>query len=246
MKVAIVHDELMRRGGAEQVVLTMLKAYPDADVFTLAYDPDATYPEFKKFHIISSKFQVLAKNVKVMHALFFPFGIWAMQSLKVSGYDVVIISNTHCGKYVDVDPLSKVFIYTHTPFRLAWNPESYSQYTHAKGLKKWIFNTVIKYLKKIDAKEAQKGDYFLGNSNETSARIKRAYKVNDVKIIHPDVKCNFFYVSDGPKDYYLLVSRLEYYKKVDLAIAAFNKTRIKIDHSWRRHKVAGFKSYCQC
>jgi glycosyltransferase involved in cell wall biosynthesis len=223
MKVAIVHDELMRRGGAEQVVLTMLKAYPEADVYTLAYDPNGTYPEFRKFNIITSWFQPLARSVKMMHTFYFPFAIWAMKGLKVNNYDVVIISNTHCAKYVDIDPESKVFIYTYTPFRLAWNPESYTQYINSQGVKRWIFDYVIKYLKKVDAHEAQKGDYYLGMTEETSERIRKAYKVSDVVIIRPDVKCRFFSISDKPKKYYLLVSRLEYYKKADLAIEAFNK-----------------------
>jgi glycosyltransferase involved in cell wall biosynthesis len=228
MKVAIVHDELMRRGGAEQVVLTMLKAFPNADIFTLAYDPEGTYPEFKQYKINTSKFQPLARSVKMMQALYFPFAIWAMKSLKVTGYDVVIISNTHCAKYVNIDPQSKVFIYTYTPFRLAWNPESYSQYNNARGLKKLAFNYVINYLKRVDAKEAQKGDYYLGMTEETSERIRKAYKVSDVVIIRPDVKCRNFSISNKSKDYYLLVSRLEYYKKADLAIEAFNKLGYKL------------------
>ncbi|MDB5159542.1 MAG: hypothetical protein JWR50_4249 [Mucilaginibacter sp.] len=228
MRVAIIHDELIRRGGAEKVVLTMLEAFPEADVYTLAYIKNDTYPEFEKFNIITSKFQMLAKSVKIMHALFFPFGIWAMQRLKVTGYDVVIVSNTHCAKYANIDRSSKIFMYTHTPFRLAWEPESYSQYINAKGLKKLVFKTVIKYLKRIDAKEAQKGNYFIGNSKETVEKIKKAYKVNEVKIIHPDVKCSQFYISDKPKKYFLLVSRFEYYKKVDLAIDAFNKLGLEL------------------
>jgi glycosyltransferase involved in cell wall biosynthesis len=228
MKVAIVHDELMRRGGAEQVVLTMLKAFPQADVYTLAYDPNGTYPEFKRFKVKTSWFQPLARSVNMMQALFFPFGIWAMKSLKVTGYDVVLISNTHCGKYVDIDSRSKVIMYVHTPFRLAWNPESYSQYNSATGLKKYLFEILIRYLKKVDAEGAKNGDYFIGNSKETSDKIKSAYNIKDVEVIHPDVKSRQFYISDKPKEYYLMVCRLEYYKKVDLAIEVFNNLGFKL------------------
>ncbi len=228
MKVAIVHDELMRRGGAEQVVLTLLKAFPGADLYTLAYDKKGTYPEFENYNVKTSKFQFLARNVKIMHALFLPFGIWAMKNLKVKGYDIVIISNTHCGKYVNIDSFSKVFLYTHTPFRLAWNPGSYSQFNNAKGLKKWLFDKAVNYLRRVDITGAKKGDYFIGNSYDTVKKIKTAYKVDDVAIIHPDVKCRHFYTSDKPKNYYLLVSRLEYYKKVDLAIETFNELGFKL------------------
>jgi len=223
MKVAIVHDELMRRGGAEQVVLAMLKAFPNADVYTLAYNSEGTYPEYKNYNIITSKFQVFAKSVKLMQSLYFPFGIWAMKNLYVKGYDVVVISNTHCAKYVNIDSNALVFIYTYTPFRLAWNPVSYTQYNNSKGLYRKIFNIVIGYLKKVDAKAAKRGDFFLGMTEETAQRIKDAYGVDKVEIIKPDVKTQNFYLSDKKKEYYLLVSRLEFYKKVDLAIEAFNK-----------------------
>jgi len=228
MKVAIVHDELMRRGGAEQVVLTMLKAFPSADIYTLAYDSEGTYPDFKKHKIITSKFQLLARNVSVMHSLFYPLGIWAMKLLKVTGYDVVIISNTHCAKYVNIDSKALVFMYTHTPFRLAWNPNSYTQYLNSKGLYRKLFELVVSDLKKIDAKAAKRGDYFIGNTAEVADRIKKAYNVNDVYVINPDVKVRNFYISHKPKDYFLVVSRLEYYKKVDLAIQAFKELQLPL------------------
>ena len=230
MKVAIVHDELMRRGGAEQVVLTMLKTFPNADIFTLAYNPEGTYPEYKEYKdkIYTSSLQFLNKRVGLMQKSFFPFGIWAMKSVAVKGYDVVIISNTHSAKYVDIDKNSLVFIYTYTPFRLAWNPTSYSQYNNSKGVLRWAFNTLINHLKKIDKTEAQKGHFYLGMTTETAQRIKDAYGVDDVKIIPPDVKCRNFHISSQPKDYYLLVSRLEYYKKADLAIETFNKLGKKL------------------
>jgi glycosyltransferase involved in cell wall biosynthesis len=230
MKVAIVHDELMRRGGAEQVVLTMLKAFPTADIYTLAYNPNGTYPEYKEYKskIHTSKLQFLNKDVGIMQKTYFPFGIWAMKSMEVKGYDVVLISNTHSAKYVDIDPKALIFIYTYTPFRLAWNPTSYSQYNNSKGAFRWVFDQLIKYLKKVDKAAAQKGHYFLGMTAETVQRIKDAYEVQTVKVIPPDVKCRNFHVSEKPKDYFLLVSRLEYYKKADLAIEVFNQLGLKL------------------
>jgi len=228
MKVAIVHDELMRRGGAEQVVLTMLKAFPEADVFTLAYNSEGTYPEYQDYKIMTSKLQFLSKSVKWMQRLYFPFGVMAMKALDVHGYDVVLISNTHSAKYVNIDSKALVFIYTYTPFRLAWNPTSYSQYNNSSGISKWIFDRVVHILRKIDKKAAQRGNYYLGMTEETAQRIRDAYGVKDIKLIPPDVKTRNFRVSSKPKKYYLLVSRLEYYKKADLAIEAFNKLGLKL------------------
>lgn len=224
MKVAVVHDDLMRRGGAEQVVLSIMKAFPDADLYTLCYQANLTYPEFKKYRIKTSIFQSIAKTEKRMKWLFFPFGIISMKLLAVKGYDAVIISNTFCGKYVRIDRKAKVFIYTYTPFRLAWNPTSYKEYNQTRGLKRFLFDAVIRWLKIVDKKEAQKGHVHLGMTSETAERIKTAYDVSAVAIVPPPVKCENFNVNkSGDKKYYLLVSRLEFYKKVDLAIEAFNE-----------------------
>ncbi|WP_448699623.1 glycosyltransferase [Mucilaginibacter sp. AW1-3] len=229
MKIAIVHDDLMRRGGAEQVALSMLKAFEGADFYTMCYDPESTYPEYKNYKIHTSLFQKIAKNASVMKKLFFPFGIWAMKALEVKGYDIVIISTTFCSKYVKVDPKTIVINYTYTPFRLAWNPTSYDQYNRSKGLSRWIFNQVIKYLRYSDAKAAKRANFFVGMTPETTQRIREAYQVTDeIEIIKPDVKCRNFYISDKPKNYYLLVSRLEPYKRVDLCIEVFNKLGLNI------------------
>jgi len=223
MKVAIVHDDLMRRGGAEQVALSMLKTFPEADFFTMCYDADSTYPEYKNYKIKTSWFQKIAKDAATMKKLFFPFGIWAMKTLAVKGYDVVLISTTFCAKYVNIDDNAIIINYTYTPFRLAWNPTSYDQYNDSKGLARIVFNLVLKYLRYSDAKAAKKADFFLAMTEETALRIKNAYHADDIEIIKPDVKCRNFYISDKEKDYFLLVSRLEPYKKVDLCIEAFNK-----------------------
>lgn len=222
MKIAIIQDELVRKGGAEQVVLSMLKAFPNADLFTLCYNANNTFPEYKKYKVNTSVFQYITTNDRLMQMLFFPFGILAMKLLKVKNYDIVIVSNTHCSKYASISAKSKIFMYTYTPFRLAWNPTSYSEYNNSKGIKKVIFNSIISLLRRIDFKAAQKANYFMGMTEETAQRIRDAYGVKEVKIIPPPVKTENFFVSKNPKNYYLVVSRLEFYKKVDLVVEAFN------------------------
>jgi len=228
MRVAIVHDELLRRGGAEQVVLTLLKAFPNADLYTSSYNAELTYSDFKNYSIKTSWFNVFARNERWLKRLFFPLGIIGMKMLEVKGYDIVIISNTNSAKYVSVCPSSKVFIYTYTPFRLAWNPTSYQEYNASTGIRRVVFDFVIGLLKKIDKAESRKGNFFLGMTTETAQRIRDAYEVEQVEIIPPPVKCKNFFISSEISNYYLVVSRLEFYKKVDLAIEAFNKLGLKL------------------
>ena len=230
MKIAVIHDELMRRGGAEQVVLTIMKAFPQADLFTLCYKPNLTYPDFKSFNIRTSYFQLISFNEKIVKWLFFPLGLISMKNLKVRGYDIVIVSTTYGAKFADIDNKSKVIIYNYTPFRLLWSPYSYKEYVNSSGIKKYIFDKVIKYLRKIDFNAAQRADVFVSMTDETSLRIQESYKISASKIVKipPAVKTQNFKFSESFGDYYLLVSRLEYYKKVDLAIEAFNQLGYKL------------------
>ena len=228
MRVAIVQDELVRRGGAEQVVLSMLKAFPNADVYTMCYNANNTFPEYKNYKIHTSLFQHLTTNARTMQLLFFPIGIICMKLMKVRNYDIVIVSNTHCAKYVSISKTSKVFMYTYTPFRLAWNPESYTEYNTSKGIKRLAFNIILNMIKRIDKHESEKGHYFMGMTKETVQRIKNAYQVKNVEIIPPPVKIKNFHISDSIEEFYLVVSRLEYYKKVDLVVEVFNKLNLPL------------------
>lgn len=224
MKIAIVHDELMRRGGAEQVVRCFIQAFPEAPVYTMAYKSSLTYPDFQNCQVKTSWFQKFAINERVMRRLFFPFGLLAMNQLEVSGYDIVLVSATYAGKYVKVSPGTVVITYCHTPFRLAWYPDSYEQYTSSKGLLRSIFNWVLKILRKIDFKAAQRTDYFIANTDEVRERIKEKYLwKKPIEVLQPPVNCNRFSTEAKPKDYFLVVSRLESYKKVDLVVEAFNE-----------------------
>ncbi|MBN9298377.1 MAG: glycosyltransferase [Filimonas sp.] len=224
MKIAIVQDELVRRGGAEQVVLSMHKAYPQAPIYTLCYNPDKTYPEFKQARIITSWFQKIGKSDKLVKMLFFPFAMWAMRALDLSAYDVVLVSTTHCGKYIRVKENTKLITYCHTPFRLAWRPESYENVINKNIFTKWALLLASKLFRKTDLAASKRTDWYITNAKEVKERIETTYHPrNKVTVINPSVKTENFYVSEDVKEYYLVVCRLEPYKKVDVVIDAFNQ-----------------------
>lgn len=224
MKIALVQDWLMCRGGGEQVALSFHKAFPSAPIYTQCYQPHLTFPEFKGADIRTTWLQPIAKSDNLMKKLFFPLGIWAMESLDVTDYDVVLMSGTHCAKYVKVSPDALVISFNFTPFRIAWNPESYAQYIEAGPVKKRLLDTVLQYLRNVDSEHGRRPDYYIGMTDETAERLRTTYEVhNPIEIINPPVNADKFHVSDKPKDYFLVVSRLEYYKKVDLVIDAFNE-----------------------
>lgn len=223
MKLAIVHDDLMRRGGAEQVARCFHYAFPEAPIYTLAYNPDKTYPDFKNSLVITSWLQKVARDENKMKKLFFPLGLIAMHQVDVTAYDVILISSTYCAKYVKISPRALVITYCHQPFRLAWYPDSYLEFLRTKGLKKVILKSIVAILKHFDYKAAQRTDYFIANTPETKDKIKAIYSyTKEITVLYPPVNSHKFSISSRPKNYYLVVSRLEYYKRVDLVINAFN------------------------
>ncbi len=224
MKIALVQDGLMCRAGGEQVALCFHKAFPDAPIFTQCYGPDLTFPEFRSCDIRTTWLQKFAKTDDRMKRLFFPLGIWAMQSHDLREFDVVLMSGTHCAKYVKLRSDSLVISYSFTPFRLAWNPSSYSQYSNAGPFKRKLLDIVLRRMRKIDFKFSQRPNFYIGMTEETADRLRSNYQIaKHIEIIKPPVNTKNFFISDKKKDSFLVVSRLEYYKKVDLAIEAFNK-----------------------
>lgn len=228
MKIAIVHDNLVCKGGAEQVALSFHNAFPDAPVYTLSYDSQNTYPEFKDCKVKTSWFGKIIQSEKNCKRFYFPFGILAMQQLDVSGYDVVLQSTTHCAKYIKTSPDTLIITYCHNPFRLVWSTESYEKVIKSGVLKKFIYQRVISFMKGVDKGFADKTNWFITNSKEVLPRIKAAYQPkNEVTIINPSVKCAKFFLSGTQGEYYLVVSRFETYKKVDLVIDAFKDMQDK-------------------
>ena len=224
MKIALIQDELVRKGGAEQVVLSFQRAFPKAPIYTLSYNSEKTYPEFKRAIIKTSWLGKVIKKESNIKRFFYPFGVWAMRSMDLTQYDVVLISTTHCAKYIKVGPNTLVLTYCHTPFRLAWRPDSYERIAEANPFMKMLYSVIIKSLQRRDKASAERTDWFLTNSVEVVPRIESAYEPRmPITVINPAVKCKNFYVSDQVQDYYLVVSRFESYKKVDLVLEAFNQ-----------------------
>ena len=213
----------MCRGGGEQVALSFHKAFPKAPIYTQCYQPDLTFPEFRDCDIRTTWLQGIARTDDAMKNLFFPLGVRAMQSHDLTAFDVVLMSGTHCAKYVKTSPDALVISYSFTPFRLAWDPVSYAQYSEASPAKRLLFDAVLSYLRSVDFRFGQRPDHYIAMTEETADRLRQAYRVkNAIDIINPPVNTQNFYVSAQPKNYFLVVSRLEYYKKVDLVVDAFN------------------------
>lgn len=221
MNLAIVHDMIVSRGGAERVLLHLAEAFPGAPIFTTCYLPHASYPAFRHLDITSSWYHTAARSDTLYKALYFPLGVMAARSIDLTHYDVVLQSTTHGAKYAKVREDALVVSYCYTPFRLLWNPDSYVR-GKLGGAATRLFAPVLTALRKLDYESAQRPDAFWAMTQGTAERIRRSYSRDVSHVISPPVDCRNFQSSNTKKDYYLVVSRLEPYKQVDLVVKAFN------------------------
>jgi glycosyltransferase involved in cell wall biosynthesis len=222
VKVALVHDWLTNMGGAERVVINFKEIYKDSPIYTTLYDPEKLDEELKNIDVKTSFLQN-KRNLKKGHQSLLPFMPMAFESFDLNEYDVVLSSSSSCAKGVVTNPNSMHVCYCHTPMRYSW--EFYYEYANnweMKKIKKNMLKYFINYIRVWDNVSSNRVDYFIANSKNVAKRIWKHYRRESV-VIHPPVRCKLFNISDVDEDYFLILSRLVPYKKVDLAVKAFNE-----------------------
>jgi len=217
-KVAIFYDWLNQWGGAERVLLDILKIYPDSPVFTLIHNPKKTDWLPKNTKVITSFIQKLPFSQK--NPIFYtPFYGLALEKFDFSKFDIVI-STTSISGHCFLTPTSTLFFcYFHNPNRYLYQtPKKYR-----------ILTPFLKKYKKTDFIYSQRPDYLLCNSSTVQKRISKYYQ-RLAKIIYPGVDVDFFTPNKNSTtlDYFLIVSRLVSHKKVDLAIHACHLLKKKL------------------
>jgi glycosyltransferase involved in cell wall biosynthesis len=181
MKVALVHDYLIRFGGAERVLLNLRKIFPQADIFTLLYDEEKMGKYFPNTKVRTSFLQNLPLAQKY-HRLLAPFIPAAVESLDLREYDLVISSVSAFIKGLVLRPKAIHICYCHNPARFLWD---YSpQYNKGTSVLRKI---LCHYLRLWDRAAANRVDYFVANSKTTAGRIRKYYS-RQAKVIYPPVE----------------------------------------------------------
>lgn len=224
MKVAIVHYWLVNMRGGEKVVELLCDLFPQADIFTLVYDPSAISEKINRHKITPSFIQKLPLGVK-KYQQYLPLHPIAIEQFDLSKYDLVISSESGIAKGVILPPEVCHVCYCHSPIRYIWN--MYHAYKKDLGfVKRVLWAVVSNYMRVWDYANAQRVDFYIANSGNVKQRVKRYYGQR-AEVIHPPVDFNKFKVQQ-PEDFYLFVGQLNPYKKADLAVKTFRNLGKKL------------------
>jgi len=228
-KVALIHDWLTGRRGGEKVLEVFAEIYPDAPIYTLFHFPGSQIPDIEQKRIVSSFVQKLPFLNK-RYRFYLPLFPLAVELFDLQEYDF-IISSSHCvAKGAIPRPDALHVCYVHSPMRYAWN--QYSSYFSPEMLgffSRRIIPPVIHRLRIWDESSSHRVDHFIANAKTVVNRIHRYYR-RAADVIHPPVDTEFFKPGEVEEDYFLIVSALVPYKRIDLAVETFNRTdkRLKI------------------
>ena len=230
MKVALVHDYLNQMGGAERVVLALHEIFPDAPLYTSIYDPERVDAAFQSIDIRTTFMQKLPLVTK-HHQPYLPLYPFAMESLDLREYDLVLSSSSAFGKGVITRPETLHICYCHTPMRWCWNYEEYVEREKLGSVARKVLPPLITGLRIWDQTSANRVDHFIANSPVVAERIRKYYRRESV-VIPPPVDASRFPFNPNaiaqPEDYFLITSRLIPYKRIDLAIEACNKLQLPL------------------
>ncbi|NQU99849.1 MAG: glycosyltransferase [Parcubacteria group bacterium] len=221
MKVALVHDFLNQVGGAEKDLEIFHELYPKAPVYTLTYDKKETRGLFEDMDIRTSFIQKLPGG-SGQYKWYLTLMPAAIERLDLSSYDVVLSDSSAYSKGVIVQPDTLHISYCHSPTRYLWNDtHSYTEELKQPAVVKRMLPLVLNKIRQWDRVAADRVDKYIANSKTVAHRIEKYYR-RESDVIYPPVETDKFYVSKSIGDYYLIISRLRPYKRVDLAVEAFN------------------------
>ena len=239
MKVAIVYDRVNKWGGAERVLLALHKLFPDAPLYTSVYN-NKTAPWAKDFYIRTSLLQKfpLASSAHQLYAALMPI---AFESFSFDEYDLVISVTSEAAKGIITKPKTIHICYCLTPTRYLWS--GYDDYFKDNVLR-FVSKPLVSYLRTWDKVAGQRPDVYVAISKEVQGRIKKYYRRESVVVYPPVDSIKYKVLSSKYRNgenkihdtkylipntgYFLIVSRLVPYKKIDLAISAFNKLKVPL------------------
>lgn len=226
MRTALVHDWLVTMGGAERVLEEIARLYPEAPIYTGVVDRSRLSPYLQQRRIIPTFVQQLPRAAR-WYNRYLPLLMYGMEQFDLSAYDLVISSSSSVAKGVLTRAETRHVSYVHTPMRYAWDLYHDYRNREAQGITRQIMGPIFHYMRLWDRLSADRVDVMLANSTAVARRVAKHYR-RRAAVIFPPVATERFTVATGPGAYYLAMSRLVAYKRIDLAIEAANRLKIPL------------------
>jgi glycosyltransferase involved in cell wall biosynthesis len=219
MRVAIIHDWLVEMRGGEKCLESFCELFPDADLFTLVYAPERVSSVIRSMKVHPSAFDRLP-GVRRFYRYGLPLFPRFIESFDLRGYDLVL-SSSHCVAKGVLPHRALHISYVHAPMRYIWDHyESYFGSGTALPTRS-AMRLCRPYLQRWDTAASGRVDCFVANSKNVASKIQKLYG-RKAAVIYPPVDLDKFHAGGEQKPFYLIVSALVPYKRIDLAIAAFN------------------------
>ena len=221
--VALVHEWLVTRAGSEKVVEAILECHPGARVFTTVFDPTQfSGSVIARHEVVTTFIQSLPGAVR-RYQTYLPFMPLAIEQLDLSAADT-IISSQHAVAHGVLTRADQLHIsYVHSPVRYGW--DLYHQYLRDAGLvrgpKAWLARMALHRLRQWDVLAANRVDLFVANSAYVARRVWRVYR-RPARVLYPPVDVERFSARQDRDEFYVVLSRLVPYKRVDVIVEAFN------------------------
>lgn len=227
-RIAIVCSWLNQYGGAERVLETLHEMYPRAPIYTSMFSPKAMPRQFATWDIRTTFLQQVPFS-RSHHQLFLPLYPIAFEQLDLAGYDLVVDVSSAFSYGVLTRPETPHVSYCLTPARFLWNYHEYARRESLGPLARVALAPLLTWLRSWDVEAARRVDHFVAISRLVERRIRKYYG-RESSIIYPAIDVHRFEPAPPREveDYYLVVSRLIPYKRIDLAVEAFNRLRLPL------------------
>lgn len=230
MRVVLVHDLLVQWGGAERVLAAIAALFPDAPIYTLIYDKKLIDTYFPGKNVQASFLQKLPQWMRARYRVLLPVMPFAISRLPIGEFDLVISSSSAFAKGVRRGTHAVHVCYCHAPSRFLWDDrEQYQKDNRFHPLLRFIITAITFPLRIWDRAAAERVDIWIANSKTTQERIKRLYQ-KPAAVVYPPVPSLNDPTRNRPEggDYFLVVSRLSAYKKIDIIVQAFSMLNVPL------------------
>jgi glycosyltransferase involved in cell wall biosynthesis len=216
-RIALVHDYLCTIGGSDRVFQYMCEAFPDADVYALSLNRRRAIPYFATKKDVRTTWMNPIVQTPAAFRVLFPIATYAMEGLDLRGYDLVLSSSATVAKYVRA-PNGRHVCYCYIPTRALWHADEY----FGNSIPGKAFRLLLPSLRKHELRAVAHIDEFIAISEMTRGYIRQYYD-RDSSVLHSPIDLSAFAPRADRTDAFLIVSRLEYWKRLDYAVVAFTR-----------------------